>query len=101
MLLFFWYTNQVALLLGFFLAGFTYGSIMVITPQLISECFSQEDFSEIFGFAGIAPGIAAFVGPVMTGISVDLFGNYYVAYLLGCIIMICGYMFARKRLIVD
>lgn len=96
MLLFSLYTNQITLLTGFFLAGFTYGAVMVLTPQFISQCFPQGDFSDVMGYAGIAPGIAAFAGPVVTGICVDLSGSYYMVYLLGCVIMLGGCVVVRK-----
>ena len=90
MLLFRWYSSLAILMIGILIAGYVQGSSMVIIPQIIAEQYKGDLFSSVMGVVALASGLAGFLGPSMSGMVIDITGNYNCAYLFCSVVMLCA-----------
>ena len=60
--------------------GFGYGTLFACSAPLIAECFGLQHFGIIFGLVFTSFGFASgLVGPVATGVILNLTGGSYTA----------------------
>jgi len=74
--------SLAALSAAAFLFGFSYGSVSVILPALVTDFFGREQAGTLVGFVFATAAAAAAWGPLATGFIYDRAGSYALAWWL-------------------
>ncbi len=74
--------------------GLSYGTILVLIPTAIGNYWGPNNFASIIGF--MSPCLLVFGAPVAVwaGYIHDHFGNYNLAFLIICIVLVIGFFSA-------
>lgn len=62
--------------------GVAYGGYIALTPAVLAHLFGLENLGRLLGVLYTAVGLGASAGPLLTGLGVDLLGNYTVVLLV-------------------
>jgi len=82
MLLFRFYTNEIAIIIGIILAGSTFGGIMSVFPALTADRFGLKYYGVNYGIVYLFWGCSALIAPVMADYLYEIYGNYNLAYII-------------------
>jgi OFA family oxalate/formate antiporter-like MFS transporter len=80
MLLFASFTTPVLISLGTALAGIGYGALLSLFPSVVADYYGVKNFGGNYGVLYTAWGVSGIIGPIISGIFVDLTGTYTLAY---------------------
>jgi len=68
--------------------GFAYGGIGPCLAALVGDTFGLGKLGAILGVLDVGFGTGAAIGPVVGGLIFDLSGSYFVAFVLGAVVMV-------------
>lgn len=87
MLAFISYTTMPLIVLGTFVAGFSYGSLMSVFPSTTADNWGMKSYGANYGVLYTAWGVSGVVGPLIAGWTVDKTGTYALAYTLSAALL--------------
>lgn len=87
MLAFATYTTVPLIILGTFVAGFSYGSLMSVFPSTTADNWGMKSYGANYGVLYTAWGVSGVVGPLIAGLAVDRTGTYALAYTLSAALL--------------
>lgn len=87
MLAFASYTTEPLIILGTFVAGFSYGSLMSVFPSTTSDNWGMKSYGANYGVLYTAWGVSGVVGPLIAGWTVDKTGTYALAYTISAALL--------------
>uniref|UniRef100_A0A915JCI2 Major facilitator superfamily (MFS) profile domain-containing protein n=1 Tax=Romanomermis culicivorax TaxID=13658 RepID=A0A915JCI2_ROMCU len=64
-------------------SGFCFGVVKAAAPSVLLELVGLERINFAFGMWLLTSGLGGMTGPPLSGFMVDYFGNYFVAFMLG------------------
>ena len=84
--LFFRYYRTIPLMiLGCILVGIAFGGCMTVCTPLISDFFGLENFGRNLGLLSVSTSIGGVCGSAVSGLVVDLYGNYNLIFLFAAL----------------
>ncbi|MFT5044303.1 MAG: OFA family oxalate/formate antiporter-like MFS transporter [Porticoccaceae bacterium] len=89
-------TPLLFVLLGLFLAGYSYGAIIAIYPVAVTDIFGLASSARAYGQIFTAWGLAGLVGPWFSGWLFDRSGSYFFALLIAGILTIFSIIIATR-----
>ncbi|MFC1885934.1 MFS transporter [Thermodesulfobacteriota bacterium] len=72
--------HNIALYFGTFIFGLTMGSILMMQPLIVGECFGMVSFGTISGLAGLFGTSGSAFGPMIAGFIYDATHSYDLAF---------------------
>ncbi|CAM3707665.1 L-lactate MFS transporter [Parendozoicomonas haliclonae] len=87
MILFAQYTSEMHFIFGAVLAGLGYGALLSVFPSMTADFFGIKNYGSNFGVLYMAWGMSGFMGPVMAGYLVGVYGNYNYAYIISAVML--------------
>lgn len=87
MLAFITYTTMPMIVLGTFVAGFSYGSLMSVFPSTTSDNWGMKSYGANYGVLYTAWGVSGVVGPLIAAWAVDRTGTYALAYTISAALL--------------
>jgi MFS transporter, OFA family, oxalate/formate antiporter len=78
------------------LAGFNYGSNLVLCPSLTSRIWGVEAFGRVYPFIFISNAFSGFVSPSIGGKISDITGDYFWALIIAGILCLIAFIVLRK-----
>jgi MFS family permease len=70
------------------LFGIAFGGISTIVSALAGDVFGEHNLGKIMGWIGIAWFTGAAIGSFIGGIIHDIYGSYFLAFLIGAVCMV-------------
>jgi OFA family oxalate/formate antiporter-like MFS transporter len=89
-------TPLLLVLLGLFLAGYSYGAIIAIYPAAVTDIFGLASSARAYGQIFTAWGLAGLLGPWFSGWLFDRSGSYFIALSIAGILTIISIVIASK-----
>lgn len=89
-------TPIVLVLLGLFLAGYSYGAIIAIYPVAVADIFGLASSARAYGQIFTAWGLAGLLGPWFSGWLFDRSGSYFIALLIAAILTLFSIIIASR-----
>jgi OFA family oxalate/formate antiporter-like MFS transporter len=87
MLAFISYTTMPLIILGTFVAGFSYGALMSVFPSTTSDNWGMKSYGANYGVLYTAWGVSGVVGPLIAAWVVDKTGTYALAYTISAVLL--------------
>ncbi|MDB4222651.1 hypothetical protein N9850_02680 [Granulosicoccus sp.] len=89
-------TPLLLVLLGLFLAGYSYGAIIAIYPAAVTDIFGLASSARAYGQIFTAWGLAGLLGPWFSGWLFDRSGSYFIALLIAGFLTIISIVIAGR-----
>lgn len=89
-------TPLLLVLLGLFLAGYSYGAIIAIYPAAVTDIFGLASSARAYSQIFTAWGLAGLLGPWFSGWLFDRSGSYFNALLIAGILTIISIVIAGR-----
>ena len=94
--LFTFYRSMPALMAGSAIAGFAYGSLLVLFPAATAGYFGLKNLGVNYGIVFTGWGVAGIVGPIIGGAAADITGSYVMSYIISAVMLLAGAVLVKQ-----